>query len=122
MVLADYLSRHRESDDDHFGLVPVSFCCFETYLSHLGLDTLNVYSTRSKTKETGVIVPEVHGVNKGLNPYVKLEHQKPKTQSKPARSAPCLTQNIARKSVPKSVKNLCRPATRMGGSGTPKGT
>ena len=52
MVLADYFSRHRESD----GIVPVSFCCFEIYLSYLGLDTLNVYSTRSKTKEAGVQV------------------------------------------------------------------
>ena len=49
MVLADYFSKHKESDDDPYGLVSVSFCCFEIYLSHLGLDTLNVYSTRSKT-------------------------------------------------------------------------
>ena len=84
MVLADYFSRHRESDDDPYGLVPVSFSCFETYLFHLGLDALNVYSTRSKTKEAGVIVPKVHGVSKGLDPHVKPEHQKPKTQPKPA--------------------------------------
>ena len=67
------------------------------YLSHLGLDILNVYSTRSKTKEAGVVVPEVHGVNNGLDPHVKSEHQKPKTQPKPARSAPSLAKNIARK-------------------------
>ena len=114
MVLADYFSRHRESDDDPYGLVPVSFCCFEMYLSDLGLDTLNVYCTRSKTKEAGVIVPEVHGVNKGPDPYVKPEHQKPKTQPKLARSAPSLAGNIARKVVSKSVKTLCRPSTRMG--------
>ena len=87
------------SDDDLYGLVPVSFCCIEIYLSHLGLDTLNVYSTRSKTKEAIEIVPEVHGVNKGLDPLMKSEHQKPKTQSKPARSVPNLAQNIARKLV-----------------------
>ena len=68
IVLVDYFSRHRKSDDDPYGLVPVSFCCFEVYLSYLGLDTLNVYSTRSKTKHAGVIVPEVHGVNNGLDP------------------------------------------------------
>ena len=99
MVLVDYFSGHRESDNDPYGLVPVSFCCFEIYLSHFGLDTLNVRSTRSKTKEAGVIVPEVHGVNKGLDPHVKPEHQKPKTQPNPARSAPHLAQNIARKLV-----------------------
>ena len=88
-------------------------------MSHLGLITLNVYSTRSKTKEAGVIVPEVQGTNKGFDPHVKSEHQKPKTQSKPARSAPCLAQKITRKLVSESVKTLCRPATRMGGRGAP---
>ena len=68
MNLADYFRRHRENDDDPYGLVPICFCCFEMYLPHLGLDTLNVYSTRSISKEAGVIVPEVHGVNKGLDP------------------------------------------------------
>ena len=95
---------HRESDDEPYGLVPVSFCCFEMYLSHLGLDTLNVYSTRSKTKEAGIIVPEVHGVYKGLDPHMKPEHQKPKTQPKPARSALSLAQNIARNMVSKVSK------------------
>ena len=85
---------------------------------HLELDT-NVYSTRSKRKEAGVIVPEVHGVNKGLDLHVKPEHQKPKTQPKPARSAPSLTHNIARKLVSKSFKTLCGLATRMEGRGTP---
>ena len=61
MVLVDYFSRHRESDDDPYELVPVSFCCFEIYLSQLRLDTLNVYSPRSKSKEAGEIVPQVHG-------------------------------------------------------------
>ena len=68
MVLGDYFSRHRESDDDPYGFVPVCLCSFEMYLFHLGLDTLNVYSTRSKTKETGVIVPEVHEINKVMIP------------------------------------------------------
>ena len=119
MFFVDYFSRHSESDDNPCGLVPLSFCCFETYLSHLGLDTLNVYLTRSKTKEAGVIVPEVHGVNKRLVPHVMPEHQKPKTQLKPARSAPSLAQNIARMLVSKSVKTLCRLATRMEGRGSP---
>ena len=32
--------------------------------------------TRSQTKFTGVKVPEVHGINKGLNPHVKPEQHK----------------------------------------------
>ena len=121
MVLADYFSRHKESNDDPYGLVPVCFCCFEIYLSHLGLDTLNVYFTRSKTKDTGEIVPGVHGVNKGLDPHVKPEHQKLKTL-KPARSAPNVAQNIAKNLMSESINTLCRPATRMGDRGaSPEG-
>ena len=85
----------------------------------MGADTSKVYSTGSKTKEAGVIVPEVHGVNKGLDLHVKPEHQKPKTQTRPAISAPSLAQNIAKKLVSKSVKTLCRLATRMGGREVP---
>ena len=49
MVLVDYFRRHRESDNNPYGLVPVHFCYYEIYLSHLGLHTFNVCSTRSKT-------------------------------------------------------------------------
>ena len=33
--------------------------------------------TRSKAKSSGIKVPEIHGVNRGLNPHVKPERQKP---------------------------------------------
>ena len=103
MVLGDYLSCI-ESDEDPYGLVPISFCCFEMYLSHLGLDTLNAYSTRYKTKEAGEIVPEVHGVNKSFDPHVKHEHQKPRSQPKLARSTPCQAQNKAKNWCQKVLK------------------
>ena len=32
--------------------------------------------TRSQTKSSGVTIPKVHGVDKGLNLHVKPEHQK----------------------------------------------
>ena len=95
MVLVDYFSwqRERDSDDEPYGLVTVCFCSFEAYLSHLVLDILNVYSTRSKAKEAGVI-----------DPHVKPKHQKPKTQPRPARSAPSFAQNIAKKLVSEVLK------------------
>ena len=64
-------------------------------------------------------MPEVHGVNKGLNAHVKPKHQKLKTQPKPARTVPSLAKNIARKLVSTSVKTLCRLATRMVGREAP---
>ena len=33
--------------------------------------------TRSQTKSGGIKVPEVHGMNKGLNPHVKPGKQRP---------------------------------------------
>ena len=33
--------------------------------------------TRSWAKSSGIKVPEIHGVNKGINPHVKPERQRP---------------------------------------------
>ena len=33
--------------------------------------------TRSRAKSSGIKVPEIHGVNKGINPHVKPEKQRP---------------------------------------------
>ena len=33
--------------------------------------------TRSQAKSSGIKVPEIHGVNKGINPHVKPERQRP---------------------------------------------
>ena len=50
------------------------------------MDNLNVISqpetnkylmqTRSQTKSSGIKIPEIHGMNKGLDPYVKLGRQR----------------------------------------------
>ena len=33
--------------------------------------------TRSQAKSSGIKVPEIHGVNKGINPHIKLGRQQP---------------------------------------------
>ena len=33
--------------------------------------------TRSQAKSSGIKVPEIHGINKELNPHVKPERQRP---------------------------------------------
>ena len=33
--------------------------------------------TRSQAKSSGIKVPEIHGVNKGINPHVKPGRQRP---------------------------------------------
>ena len=78
MILADYLSRHRNKDLDSSELIPISFCCMNVFRSLLeterGLEVYNI-STRSSTKASGEIPPEVHGADKPLDPNLKPEHQ-----------------------------------------------
>ena len=78
MILADYLSRHRNKDLDSSELIPISFCCMNVFRSLLetehGLEVYNI-STISSTKASGEIPPEVHGADKPLDPNLKPEHQ-----------------------------------------------
>ena len=78
MILADYLSRHRNKDLDSSELIPISFCCMNVFRSLLetehGLEVYNI-STRSNTKASGEKPPEVHGADKPLDPNLKPEHQ-----------------------------------------------
>ena len=78
MILADYLSRHRNKDLDPSELIPISFCCLSVFRSFLetqhGLEVYNI-GTRSSTKASGEKPPEVHGADKPLDPNLKPEHQ-----------------------------------------------
>ena len=78
MILADYLSRHRNKDLDSSELIPISFCCMNVFRSLLetehGLEVYNI-STRSSTKASGEMPPEVHGADKPLDPNLKHEYQ-----------------------------------------------
>ena len=78
MILADYLSRHRNKDLNSSELIPISFCCLNVFRSLLetehGLGVYNI-STRSSTKASGEIPPKVHGADKPLHPNLKPEHQ-----------------------------------------------
>ena len=78
MILADYLSRHRNKDLDSSELIPISFCCMSVFRSLLetehGPEVYNI-STRSSTKASVKIPPEVYGADKPLDPNLKPEHQ-----------------------------------------------
>ena len=68
MILADYLSRHHHEDEDPSDLIPVSFCRLRD------IETFCV-GTRASVKAKGESVPEVHGVEKELDPHLKPEQQ-----------------------------------------------
>ena len=68
MILADYLSRHHNEDEDPLDLIPVSFCKLRD------IETFCV-RTRASMKARGEMVPEVHGINKELDPHIMPEQQ-----------------------------------------------
>ena len=87
MVLSDFLSRQKTDDSNPHEIIPMSFSLrrvlHENYYkiddiidtTKLETDKFLV-QTRPQTKSSGVKVPEVHGIYKSLNPYVKPERQK----------------------------------------------
>ena len=78
MILADYLSRNRSKDIDSSELIPISFCCMDVYRglldTEIGPEVYNI-GKRSSTKASGEKPPEVHGVDKPLDPNLKPEYQ-----------------------------------------------
>ena len=66
--------------------------------------------TRSQAKSSHIKVPEIDGVNKGLNPHVKPERQKP-LPSLPTHSSP--TTNLAQP-VDKGPPTQIIPKPRIG--------
>ena len=95
MILADYLSRNsNEDDEDPADLIPVSFCKIRD------IEEFCV-ATRASVKASGEIVPEVHGMDKELDPHITPEQQyigkvaaatpkgtRPKTIKTPVRDSP----------------------------------
>ena len=68
MILADYLSRNRNENEDPADLIPVSFCKIRD------IEDFCV-ATRASVKASGETVPEVHGVDKELDPHITPEQQ-----------------------------------------------
>ena len=68
MILANYLSRHYNEDEDPLDLIPVSFCRLRD------IETFCV-GTRASMKARGEMAPEVHGIEKELDPHMKPEQQ-----------------------------------------------
>ena len=88
MVVSDFLSRQKSDDSNPPDIIPISFTLkslahelFYQFNSMTGISETetNKYliQTRSQAKSSGIKVPEIHGVNKGINPHVKPERQRP---------------------------------------------
>ena len=87
MVLCDFLSRQKTDDSNPDKLIPLSFTLKSlshehfyqfNHMTEISETETNKYliQTRSQARSSGIKVPEIHGINKGLNPHVKPERQK----------------------------------------------
>ena len=86
MVLSDFLSRQKIDDSNPHELIPISFTlrnqidnCFYRINSENDKPKTDKYlvHTRSQTKSSSIKILEIHGANKGLDPYVQPGKQCP---------------------------------------------
>ena len=85
MVLSDFLSRQKTDDSNPHELIPISFSLRDQvsdYFYHIdneiNLPRKDKYlvQTRSQVRSSGIRLPEIHGVNKGLDPHMQPGKQK----------------------------------------------
>ena len=76
MILSDFLSRQRIDKSNPHEIIPISFdmkaILMEKYYSIVE-ESKCLVQTCSQVKDRGIKLPEVHGVDKGVDPDIKLE-------------------------------------------------
>ena len=81
MILSDFLSRQRSDDSNPHKIIPISFnmrnILHDSYynIRNVRMEDKYLVQTRSQPKSSGINLPEVHGVDKGINPQVRPETQ-----------------------------------------------
>ena len=88
VVLSDLLSRQKTDDSNPQEIIPISFTLKSLSCEHFyQIDSMTGFNeteankylvqTRSQAKSSDIKVPEIHGVNKGINPHAKPGRQRP---------------------------------------------
>ena len=83
MILSDFLSSQNNDDSNPNEIIPISFDMYKILKNNLNnFDTNNDFGhnkyliqTHSQAKTSGIKLPEVHGVEKGLKPNLRPEKQ-----------------------------------------------
>ena len=79
MILSDFLSRQNVDDSNLHEIIPISFnlrtVLQDKYYNLEEEKERYMIQTRSQTKASGVKLPEVHGIRKGLDPHKIPEKQ-----------------------------------------------
>ena len=76
------------------------------------MDTLHI-TTRAQAEAAGQVILKVHGVNNGLDPHLRPEHQpRAAINTTPMQAPPkSNVQSIARKIISRSIEHLGKSAT-----------
>ena len=79
MIFSDLLSRQNHDDSKPHEIIPISLNMqhMQTGYYNIGEREQGKYlvQTRSQTKSSGIMLPEVHGIDKGIDPNIRLEKQ-----------------------------------------------
>ena len=84
MILSDFLSRQMIDKSNPHEIIPISFDMKEIFKDryyNMGNESRYLVQTHSQAKDSGIKIPEVHGVDKGINPNIKPEKQILKSQN-----------------------------------------
>ena len=80
MVLTDFLNRHKHDDSNPHEIMTILFnmqYILQSSYYNIGKENVGKYlvQTRSKAKSSGIHLPEVHGIGKGLDLNILPEKQ-----------------------------------------------
>ena len=80
MVLGGFLSRQKHDDSNLHEIIPVSFnmqSILQSRYYNIGKEKVEKYlvQTSSQVKSSGIILPDVYGISKGLDPNILPEKQ-----------------------------------------------
>ena len=74
MILSDFLSRQRIDKSNPHEIIPISFdmkAILKDKYYNVGNETKYLVQTHAQVKDKGIKPPEVHGVDKGVDPNLK---------------------------------------------------
>ena len=84
MILSDFLSRQMIDKSNQHEIMPISFdmkAILKYRYYNVGNESRYLVQMHLQAKDSGIKLPEVHGVDKGINPNIKPERQILKSQS-----------------------------------------
>ena len=89
MILSDFLSRQRVDRSNPHEFIPISFdmkAVLKDKYYNVGNESRYLVQTHAQIRNRGIKLPEVHGVDKGINPDIKPEWLVQKSQKSVDRS------------------------------------